>query len=358
MVGVGIVGLGFMGMTHFHAISRLRGARVAAICTRDAAKRAGDWRGIRGNFGPSGERVDLSHVHTHARIESLLADETVDLVDICLPTAMHSAVSVAALDAGKHLLVEKPIALSVADARAMLAAARRAGRLLMVAHVLPFVPEYAFVRKAVAGNRYGRLLGARFERIICPPAWWKSADLARSGGPAIDLHIHDAHFVSLLCGRPKRVSSRGVLRDGIVRHIDTQYDFGRGGPCVTCSGGALAQPARPFTHRFEIHFERATLTYAFATLRGQGVPITPLTVLSATGRAHRPRLQGRDTTDAFAAELRAAVGAVRSGREPEMLSGRIATEALRLCLKEIDSAKAGRVVRVGSPGRTAPRRNG
>ena len=82
MVGIGIVGLGFMGMTHYHALGRVRGARVAAICTRDARKRAGDWRGIRGNFGPRGGRVDLSRVRTYSRIELLLDDETIDLVDI------------------------------------------------------------------------------------------------------------------------------------------------------------------------------------------------------------------------------------------------------------------------------------
>src|SRR5438552_7935049 len=111
MIRIGIVGIGFMGMIHYLAAQKLKGAKVTAICSRDAKKRAGDWRGIRGNFGPPGQMMDLSNIKTHATLDALLADSAIDVVDICVPTDQHPSAAIAALKAGKHVLVEKAIAL-------------------------------------------------------------------------------------------------------------------------------------------------------------------------------------------------------------------------------------------------------
>ncbi len=149
MTGIGIVGIGFMGMIHYLAARKVNGAKVVAICTRDAAKRAGDWTSIQGNFGPRGARMDLSGVACYPDFGAILADPKVDLVDLCVPNDAHGPMAIEALRAGKHVLVEKPIALSMAEADAMVAAARAAGKLLLVAHVLPFFPEFAFALAAV-----------------------------------------------------------------------------------------------------------------------------------------------------------------------------------------------------------------
>src|SRR5919112_179593 len=123
MVGIGIVGIGFMGMIHYLAARHLAGGRVVALCSRDPKKRAGDWTSIQGNFGPRGTHVDLSGQATYAELEGLLADPKVELVDLCVPNDEHAPLAIRALEAGKHVLVEKPMALTVADADAMLAAA-------------------------------------------------------------------------------------------------------------------------------------------------------------------------------------------------------------------------------------------
>src|SRR3954452_17355435 len=175
MVRIGIVGVEFMGMIHFLAARQLKGARVAAVCSRDPKKLAGDWRDIQGNFGPRGEMMDLSAVKKYDRLDALLADPEIDLIDVCNPTHLHPDTAVRALKAGKHVLVEKAIALEPKDADAMLAAARQANRLLMVAHVLPFFPEFAFAAHAVRDGAHGRLLGGHFRRIISRPDW--SADI-------------------------------------------------------------------------------------------------------------------------------------------------------------------------------------
>src|SRR5436190_22174965 len=161
MVRIGIAGIGFMGMIHFLAARCVYKAAVAAIHSRDAKKLAGYWRGIRGNFGPPGKVMDLGGIRRHDHFESLLDDPDIDLVDICTPTAQHESMTLAALAAGKHVLVEKPIALTIEAADRMVAAARNAGQLLMVGQVLPFFPEFAYLAEATHNGRYGRLLGGR-----------------------------------------------------------------------------------------------------------------------------------------------------------------------------------------------------
>src|SRR4051794_26690772 len=124
-----------MGMIHYLAAHKLRGARVTAIHTRDPKKLAGDWRGIHGNFGPAGTQMALGKVQRYDDFDELLADPDIDLVDICTPTYLHPPMAIAALKAGKHVLVEKAIALDTRDADVMVKAARSAGKFLMVAHV-------------------------------------------------------------------------------------------------------------------------------------------------------------------------------------------------------------------------------
>lgn len=339
MVRIGIVGVGFMGMIHYLAAQRLQGARVTALCSRDPKKLAGDWRGIQGNFGPRGELMDLGAVKKYPDLQGLLADPDVDLIDICNPTHLHPDTAVAALAAGKHVLVEKAIALEAKDADVMLRAASKAGRLLMVAHVLPFFPEFAFAAATIRAGTYGKLLGAHFKRIISRPDW--SADIgdaAKTGGPAVDLHIHDTHFIGLVAGVPARVSSTGVVSaQGAVDYLTTNYLYPAGGPAVSCSSGAVAMKGRPFVHGYEIYLEKATLVYESGT--------APLTVLTADGKAEQPTLTGGDDPlSAFTTEIQTAVEGVTSGTMPDLLSGQLARDALVLCHKECESVKSGQPV--------------
>jgi predicted dehydrogenase len=340
MIRIGIVGVGFMGMIHYLAARKLRGARVAAICSRDPKKRSGDWRGIRGNFGPPGEKMDLAKIKRYEHLEELLDDPDIDLVDVCTPTHLHAPTAIAALKAGKHLLVEKAIALEPREADAMLKAAGHARKLLMVAHVLPFFPEFAFAADVVRRGQYGRLLAAHFKRVISRPDWSAEiGDASKTGGPAVDLHIHDTHFIALLCGVPEKVFSSGIEEDGAVAYLTTQYLYGPDGPAVSCSSGAVAQSGRPFVHGYEIYLERATLVYESGA--------TPLTVLTSDGKARQPKLKGgSDATAAFTAEIQAAVRGVQHHKAPDLLSGQLARDALVLCFKEMQSVQSGRAVAV------------
>lgn len=347
MVGIGIVGIGFMGMIHYLAARKVTGGCVVALCSRDPKKLAGDWTGIQGNFGPRGTQMDLSAHACFTDVGALLADPAIDLVDICVPNDEHARLAIRALEAGKHVLVEKPIALTTADADAMLAAARSSGKLLMVAHVLPFFPEFAFAAEAVKSGRYGALRAAHLSRVISRPDWSSGiADADRSGGPAIDLHIHDTHYIGLVCGVPRAVHSRGVVDGGAVVHLATQYLYDDDNLAVSAVSGALSQAGRPFSHGFEFYLERATLAFEFASLGGQGHVATPLSVILPDGSVARPELGGGDPIDAFAEEIGAAVAAVASGTPAARLSGELARQALSICHAEVQSVKTGKTVAI------------
>lgn len=338
MVRIGIAGIGFMGRIHFLASQRLKGAKVAAICSRDPAKRSGDWRNTRGNFGPEPGQVDLTGVKAYVDLKEMLADPEIDLVDVCTVTDQHAPIAIQALQAGKHVLVEKAISLTPADADAMLAAAKKAGKLLMVAHVLPFFPEFKYAAEAIRGGKYGKVVGAHFKRVISRPDW--SADIgdaAKTGGPAVDLHIHDTHFIGLVCGVPKEVFAVGTHENGAVTYLTTSYLYGPGGPAVTCSSGAVSMGGRPFVHGYEIYLDQATLLY------DSGGPA--LTLLTADGKTDHPQLPGGgDPLAAFTDEIQAAVDGVATGKEPDLLSAKLARDALVLCHREIESVKTGKAV--------------
>jgi predicted dehydrogenase len=341
MTRIGLVGIGFMGMIHYLAARKLKGAEVVAICSRDEKKLAGDWRDIKGNFGPRGEMMDLSRLKKYRALDDMLADPDIDMIDVCNPTHLHPESALKGLAAGKHVLVEKAISLQPAEADAMVATAKKAGKLLMVAHVLPFFPEFAFAAQAIRGGSFGKLLGGHFKRVISKPDWSAEiGDASKTGGPAVDLHIHDTHFIGLVAGVPKSVFATGLVEKDAVTYLTTSYLYGPGGPAITCASGAVAMKGREFVHGYEIYLEKATLVYESGTC--------PLTVLHADGRSEKPTLAGgAEATAAFTLELQAAIDGIAAGKEPDLLSGALARDALVLCHKECESVKTGRIVAVG-----------
>lgn len=343
MVRIGLVGVGFMGWIHYLAYQRVAGATLKAICTRDDKKLAGDWTEIKGNFGPPGEHVDLSEIAKYRQLEELLADDTVDVVDICLPPNLHADVAIQCLAAGKHVFVEKPMALSVSEADRMIAAAEQANRMCMVAHVLPFFPEFAHAFELIRCETYGRIRGGIFKRIISDPTWLSDFyDPTKVGGPVIDLHVHDAHFIRATCGMPKSVFTRGTPQGDVMKFITSQFLFDDPRLNVSAISGVIDQQGRPFTHGFEIYLENATLCFEMAVLEGQdtGTGI-PYTILTPEGKTERPALGSGDPVDSFVSQLTEMAQAVETGKPSSLLAANLARDALALCEAQTESAKHG-----------------
>jgi predicted dehydrogenase len=336
---VGIAGLGFMGVTHYNAYQRIPGVTVAALADEDPVRRSGDWTKVGGNFGGNAGKVDLSGVKTFETYAEMVKDDDLDLIDICLPTPFHKNAVLTALAAGRHVVSEKPITLTVKDADEMLAAAKKAKRHFFVAQVLRYFPEYRFLKEAHETGKYGKLVAAHFRRIIAKPAWsansWYS-DPKKTGGATLDLHIHDADFIIHLLGKPKSVISSGVpAGKGAFDYLVNQYDFGKTGPTVSSEGGWIATAALPFEQSFEVYFEKGTVLYNSSH--------GPLQVALPDGKKVEPKLAKED---GFLAELKAVTTPLRAGTKPTELLASSARNSLALCLAEQESAKSGKVVKI------------
>jgi len=338
------VGIGFMGMIHYLNYQKVNGAKVSALCEMNEKRLTGDWRDIKGNFGPAGQMMDLSGIATYTQLDDMLANPDIDLVDVCLPPAAHADVVIKALESGKHVFCEKPMALDIASADRMVAAAAATSKLLMIGHVLPLLPEYRFAVEAAQSGKYGRLLGGHFKRVISDPQWLPHFyDADKVGGPMLDLHIHDAHFVRLMFGMPTALDTQGRWRGDVLEYFQTQSRFADASLVVSATSGVINQQGRSFLHGYELHFEDATLVFEFGVLADEGRSMMPLTVIPRTGDNQQVDLgSGDPMMSAFENELNAVATAVEGGTPSEFLTADLARDAIRICHKQNESARSGK----------------
>jgi len=331
MIKVGIAGVGFMGWIHYLAYQARTDVQVVAICSRDAGKRAGDWSSIKGNFGPPAGQVDLAGVQVYQTLDEMLADPNVELIDLCTPPAAHLNGIIAAANADKHVFCEKPLGLTLADCDQAVKTCQQQQVQLFVGHVLPFFNEYLFALQAVQDKRYGKLLGGSFKRVVSDPTWLPDFyDPRVVGGPLLDLHVHDAHFIRLLFGMPTAVHSVGRKRGEVVSYCQSIFEFADAEYCVAASSGVVDQQGRPFNHAYEIHFEKATLQFEFAAFVDEPESM-PLKVLLADGSVERPELGDGDPVFAFEREVGELVSCLEAGRTSKILDATLARDAIEIC---------------------------
>ncbi|TVR54865.1 MAG: gfo/Idh/MocA family oxidoreductase [Puniceicoccaceae bacterium] len=338
---VAILGFGFMGKMHAQVFQALPGVELAAVVT-GRPPRARAW------LKKAGTEVPVYDDH-----ETVLADPTIDAVDVCLPTDLHESRVVAALRAGKHVFCEKPLASTLKECAAMVEEAERAGTVFMVGHCLRFWPEYQAFADFVWKGRAGRLLSLTLRRAVGRPAYstgnWL-LDTERSLGSAFDLHIHDTDFVLHLLGRPAAVASTGVKDEAGWSQIFTRYEY-PDGPLVQAEGGWIFPPKWDFRMDFRAVFENGavaydsaaspTLTYAI----GNGAP-KPLAFREPPAGESRETGGNVSSLGGYMNELAAFVEAVRLGRPPPTATGREAMESVEVVLAEIRSAEHERPIRL------------
>lgn len=262
-IGVGIIGLGFMGRTHTQAYHSAQRdglpCRVVAVADPDPQRRRGETT-TGGNLGGNAtERLfDPAHVRAYATPEELLADPEIGLVSICTYTDSHVPLALAALNAGKHVLLEKPVALSSSEVKRLADAASACSTLCMPAMCMRFWPGWDWLKARVDDCSLGRLRSITFTRMGAGPSWAAEfyRDAGRSGGALFDLHIHDADFVYWLFGPP-----RGVASTGSLLHHTTLYRYADAGLHVAAEGAWDLAPAAGFRMRYVAAFEHATAEF-------------------------------------------------------------------------------------------------
>ncbi len=196
MLKIGIMGSGFMGKTHAAAWAKLP-VEIIGICSSDE--------------GRAKMLADQYSAGTFRTIDELLA--VVDVVDICTPTHLHHEMVLVAAKAGKHIVCEKPLARTVAQAQEMIAACKQAEVQLLVAHVLRFVPMYVQAKAVVERGDIGKVAVQRFTRCSALPNWASDnwlMDAEKSGGMLLDLMIHDYDFARWVAGDVDSVFAKSL----------------------------------------------------------------------------------------------------------------------------------------------------
>lgn len=335
---MGVVGLGFMGVTHLRAYLDTEGANVVAVCDAVRLPVNGVLAGVAGNVKKSDDIHLGPKVRVYRKLDELLADPEVELVDLCTPTPLHREQAIASLTSGKHVLCEKPLARTSAAAREIVQAEERSPGFLMPAMCMRFWPGWSWLKQVVQEKRYGTVLAARFRRMSEMPAWSKQGTYTAGndlGGALFDLHIHDTDFVQFLFGAPGAVFSSGVTAPGgSVEHVVTQYLY-PGGPAVYAEGSWLL--TKGFNMSYTLLCERATLDFDLA--RGAEA-------MRVTEPGQAAQSLKYDGPDGYGQEVRYVLDCARYGKRPEIVTAKDGLRALEICEAEEKSIQTGNVVRL------------
>ncbi len=263
MIRIGVVGFGFMGKMHFKCYQAHKDVKIAAICDADE-KRLRDTGGIAGNLSGAENAIDLSGIELFSDYGRMLNEVKLDAVSITLPTFLHANFTCQALQAGVHVLCEKPMGLDTGECDHMIAAAKSSGKILQIGHCIRFWPEYVKTKELIDSGQYGKVLAVSMRRLSASPTWTSENWLMnekRSGGVALDLHIHDTDYVQYLFGTPQAVCSFGAPKaSGGLAHIMTQYVYDDN-KIVFAEGSWTMQPAFGFEMSFNVVMEGATILY-------------------------------------------------------------------------------------------------
>lgn len=336
-INVAVVGLGFMGITHLKAWQKVPGARIAAICDAVRLPVDGDFSSISGNLSTSDTlKLDMTQTKATKDLNELLSDPAIDVVDLCVPTLAHPKLAVMSLQAGKHVVCEKPLARTSAHAREIVEAAKVARGYFMPAHCIRFWPEWLWVKKAMESGVYGKVLAARIRRVSEPPGWSREfMDGARSGGALLDLHIHDTDFVQFCFGRPRAVCSTGFSAlSGAIDHVSTIYQYASG-VSVTAEGGWAMNAGHGFNMAYTFIFERATVDYDFS----RGAEALRVFEKDLPARTIPP-----SGGDGYVGELTYFADCILSGKPPVTLTAQDGLSAVEICEAEELSIKTAQIV--------------
>ncbi len=340
MINVGVVGMGFMGVTHIKAYAKIEGVRLAAICDAVRLPLDGDLSKVAGNLNDTNPvKLDMTKVKAFKRLEDLLADPEIDLIDLCVPTQAHVPLAIAALKAGKHVVCEKPLARTSAQARQIAQEAARSKGLFMPAMCIRFWPEWAWVKQAIEDGTYGKVLAARFRRVSEAPAWGRETYFKGeiSGGALLDLHIHDTDFAQYCFGRPLSVSSHGFpIYSGTIDYVVTQYEVASGA-VVFAEGGWIMSDGFGFNMSYTVHFENATADFD----SGRGAD-----ALRLYERGQAPRTIKCEGVDGYVGELSYLVDAIRAGRPLKKCTALDGLSSVEICEAEERSIKEKRPVQL------------
>lgn len=331
MIKVAILGYGFMGKVHARAYASIPGVRVCAVATRK----------------PPAERESLpDDVASFADWEKAIRDGGADAVDICLPTFLHEAAVCAACECGLHVICEKPIALTTAEADRMIAAAERAGTVFMVAQVLRFFAHYAKISELIQGGEVGEVFYASAQRFSEPPQWanWFQ-DANASGGALFDLHIHDLDFLLSTFGLPQAIYARGS-RSASGAWDQVTNVLSCGSATLLGEAGYRMPTGWPFTTAFRAVGTEGSIDYSFRVKGNVDKAGEAENRLMLYRNRHSPVRIDIEDPDPYRRQLEYFLRCVETGEQAAAVTPRESRNAIAVLEASLRSLESGEQVRL------------
>jgi UDP-N-acetylglucosamine 3-dehydrogenase len=341
MVRVGLAGLGFMGGTHAQCHAAIPNSELVAVCDPEEDRR--------------GKFAEMYGAQPFASVEEMLSGAEIDMIDICMPTYLHRGAVEAAAAAKKHVLCEKPMAMTPGDCDAMMAATKKAGVEFMVGHVIRFWPDYVVVKEMLDSGKLGKIKWMSATRMSAPPTWsWNEwlFDPKLSGGAVLDLHIHDLDLLAWVMGKPKAVYASGVkTKTGGLDSVFTTLT-GLPGGAVGFAEGSLDMAAEfPFTMGLKVNLEGGCIEFSSRlspsvlvapTGGGMAHPEVPQPEVPSSGTAGTAG--NIESLGGYFVEVNYFVNCIDAGEKPTTVTPEEAKFAVELCLAATKSMETGKVV--------------
>lgn len=318
---IALVGVGGMGGVHLGVYKSMQDIELVALC---------DIRMDMLEKKAAGLSAKL-----YADYDEMLAAEKPDMVDICTPTYLHVEMAIKAMEAGAHVLSEKPMALNGKETDILLDAIKRTGKRYMTAQVVRFMNAYKYLRGVIESGKYGKLESLHMKRVSPTPRWsWDNwfLDEKRSGHVALDMMIHDVDYMQSVFGEPKAIT--GVyhpMQDNLSNYVFANYIYD--GFVVAIEGGWYNDEHLPFMATFKALFESGNVILgADAKLRDCGalVDFDKVESIGETGI-------NISNVDGYAGEIKYFIDCIRSGEPNEMVTAESAQDTIKLVEKTIAS---------------------
>ena len=329
MKKVVVVGFGFMGMTHSLNIFENPSLELVAIIDKDVDGIERKLKQPEGNFATG--KIDPEKIQKVKKYHSLsdcIEKEEFDAVHICVHTSLHNQITREALMAGKHVLLEKPFSLDPEECQGMIDLANEKDLILMVAHVLRFMPPYKKLKSLIKDETYGSLNFLSMTRFSGIPLWgeWakKQSSYGSSGGALFDLIIHDIDFVNFLFGNPDKIESKyfaGKLSDYDYISAWWQYPGFR----VKVEGGNTFHSNFPFQAGFMAVFDKASIS--FSTNDPDSVHIADHDTI---------KQMKLEEEDGFYNEIDYFRTCIENNSKPEYCTPESALESIKLCYQHLE----------------------
>ena len=316
---IALVGVGGMGGVHLGVYKGMKDIELVALCDirMDMLK----------------EKAAGLSAKLYADYDEMLAAEKPDMVDICTPTYLHAEMAVKAMEAGAHVLSEKPMSLNSKETEIILDAIKKTGKRYMTAQVVRFMNAYVYLRGLVENKKYGKLESLTMQRFSQTPMWsWDNwfTDEKRSGHVALDLMIHDVDYMQSVFGEPRQIV--GVYHPMVNYTNYAMANYIYDGFNVSIETGWYNDQGLRFVADFKAVFENGNLILKGGQLYENNEPVSfeDAEKIGETGI-------NISNVDGYAGEIRYFVDCIKNDSPSDMITPESAAATIKLVERTLDS---------------------